>query len=136
MKTSDATYKLLVSPTPIVGPDRGKKNDNHANRGFTYEGDQVRQFIGEHDNMFIICGDRHWQYASVDPKTGAREFACGSASDAHAGGFKEEMRSEMHRYLKIIGGFLSVHVEQINGKPSIAFRHHNVDGEVVNEINW
>lgn len=136
MESSDATFKVLVSPTPIVGPDRGKKNDNHANKGFTHEGDQIRKFIGSHEDMFIICGDRHWQYASVDPKTGAREFACGSASDAHAGGFKEEYRNEMHKYLKIIGGFLSVEVKQVEGNPQIAFRHHNVDGKVVNEIVW
>ncbi|NIP95358.1 MAG: alkaline phosphatase, partial [Akkermansiaceae bacterium] len=28
---SDATFRLLISPTPVVGPDRGGKNDNHAN---------------------------------------------------------------------------------------------------------
>ena len=36
---SDATFKILVSPTPIVGPDRDSKRDNHTDmRGFRHEG--------------------------------------------------------------------------------------------------
>jgi alkaline phosphatase D len=130
---SDATFRVLISPTPIVGPDRGNKNDNHANAGFTYEGDQLRQFIGKQKNMFIICGDRHWQYVSVDPDTGCKEFSCGPTTDKHAGGFSEKNKSSMHRYLKVKGGFLSVTVDRIDGEPTIIFRHHGVDGSIYNE---
>lgn len=133
VEKSDAAFRILISPTPIVGPDRGNKNDNHANKGFTHEGDQLRQFISEQKNMFIICGDRHWQYVSVDPKTGAKEYSCGPTSDKHAGGFSEKNRSPMHKYLKVKGGFLSVTVERENGEPKITFRHHGVDGSVYNE---
>jgi len=52
VQKSDATFRILISPTPIVGPDRVSKNDNHANKGFTHEGDQLRQFIGKQKNMF------------------------------------------------------------------------------------
>ena len=31
---SDATFRLLISPTPVVGPDRKSKHDNHANDDF------------------------------------------------------------------------------------------------------
>jgi len=133
VRKSDATFRILISPTPIVGPDRESKNDNHANKGFTYEGDQLRKFIGKQKNMFVICGDRHWQYVSVDPATGTKEYSCGPTSDKHAGGFKEENRSSMHRYLNIKGGFLSVTVERVDDKPTIFFRHHGVDGSVYNE---
>ena len=37
MKTllaSDADWKVLISPNPIVGPDRSNKADNHANAAF------------------------------------------------------------------------------------------------------
>jgi alkaline phosphatase D len=34
LKASDTTWKILISPTPLVGPDRAKKNDNHSNAGF------------------------------------------------------------------------------------------------------
>ena len=33
---SDASFKLLISPTPIVGPDRDNKSDNHANKAFAH----------------------------------------------------------------------------------------------------
>ena len=45
VQASDATFKVLISPTPVVGPDRGNKNDNHANIGFKHEGDEVRRFL-------------------------------------------------------------------------------------------
>jgi alkaline phosphatase/alkaline phosphatase D len=38
---SNARFKLLVSPTPLVGPDDNYKSDNHTNpKGFRYERDQ------------------------------------------------------------------------------------------------
>ncbi|MFN7342612.1 MAG: alkaline phosphatase D family protein, partial [bacterium] len=30
IKESNATFKILISPTPIIGPDDGYKSDNHA----------------------------------------------------------------------------------------------------------
>ena len=86
---SDATFRVLISPTPVVGPDRSSKNDNHANKGFTQEGNEIRDFLASHKNTFVVCGDRHWQYVSVDRKTGLKEFSCGSASDEHAGGWRD-----------------------------------------------
>ncbi|MBL7077899.1 MAG: sulfatase-like hydrolase/transferase [Kiritimatiellae bacterium] len=133
VRQSDVTFRIIISPTPIVGPDRGAKNDNHANRGFTHEGDELRSFIGKQKNMFVICGDRHWQYVSEDPKTGVREFSCGPTSDAHAGGFNEKGRSPMHRYLKVKGGFLSVLIERNNGHAQAVLTHHGVDGTVYNK---
>lgn len=131
--TSDATFRILVSPTPIVGPDRGAKNDNHANKGFTHEGNELRSFIGKQKNMYVICGDRHWQYVSVDPESGVREYSCGPTTDAHAGGFKEENRSAMHKYLNVVGGFLRVEVDRVEGLPQIRFQHYDVDGVVNND---
>ena len=133
VRQSDATFRILISPTPVVGPDRGNKNDNHANIGFKHEGDQLRDFIGKQKNMFIICGDRHWQYVSVDPATGAKEYSCGPTTDTHAGGFSEKLRTLMHRYLNVKGGFLSVTVERIDDLPTLIFRHHGVDGRIYNE---
>ncbi|MEM8953151.1 MAG: alkaline phosphatase D family protein [Verrucomicrobiota bacterium] len=132
---SDATFRILVSPTPIVGPDRTKKNDNHANEGFKHEGDEIRSFIADQENMYVVCGDRHWQYVSVDPVTGVREYSCGPTTDQHAGGFSQDQRSDMHEYLNIRGGFLSVTVERDESgeNPKAIFRHHGVDGTVQNE---
>jgi len=136
VKKSDATFRILISPTPLVGPDRANKNDNHSNKGFTHEGNELREFVGTQKNMCVINGDRHWQYVSVDPKTGVREYGCGPSSDSHAGGYDMSMKTPMHRYLRIKGGFLAVSVERVNGKPTITFRHYGPDGRIYNEDKW
>ena len=133
VKQSDATFRVLISPTPIVGPDRGNKNDNHANQGFTHEGDQLRTFISKQKNMFIVCGDRHWQYVSKDPKTGVKEYSCGPTTDAHASGFKNKDRTPMHEYLQVKGGFLSVIVEQNDDGVQAVMTHYDVNGIALNQ---
>jgi alkaline phosphatase D len=133
VKASDATFKVVISPTPIIGPDRGKKNDNHANIGFQYEGDMLREFIGQQKNMVTVCGDRHWQYVSKDAETGVMEFSSGPGSDAHAGGWNQEDFYPEHVYLNVVGGFLEGSVSQINGEPTLIFRHYNPDGKILNE---
>jgi len=133
VQASNATYRILISPTPIVGPDREKKFDNHANESFQTEGEEIRSFIASQENMFVICGDRHWQYVSQDPETGIFEFSSGSTTDEHSKGFDLSDRSSMHRYLKIKGGFLSVEVTQDEDGPEITFTHHSVDGSIYHE---
>lgn len=133
VRESDATFKVLISPTPLVGPDRTNKKDNHANSSFKHEGDELRAFIAQQENMYVICGDRHWQYVSEDATHGVREYSCGPASDEHAGGWRNEMRRQEHKYLNVIGGFLAVTVDREKLVPTIAFRHHGVDGKVLHE---
>jgi len=133
VRDSDATFRILISPTPLVGPDRANKHDNHANVDFAHEGNELREFISKQKNMYIICGDRHWQYVSVDAKTGVREYCCGPASDKHAGGWSNDKRLPEHRYLNVIGGFLAVIVDRPEGKPMLTFRHYSVDGDILNE---
>jgi len=133
VQESDATFRVLISPTPLVGPDRENKNDNHANKGFKHEGDELRRFIAGQKNMVIACGDRHWQYVSVDPETGAREYSCGPVSNEHAGGWRQDRREPPHRYLNVTGGFLAGTVERIGGKPTLTFDHYSVDGKVLND---
>ncbi|MBI5690224.1 MAG: alkaline phosphatase D family protein [Verrucomicrobia bacterium] len=132
---SDATFKVLVTPTPIVGPDRDSKNDNHANTGFRHEGDELRTFLGRQKNLVVTCGDRHWQYFSVDPATGTREFGCGPMSDVHAGGYKPQPGDEaVQKFFRLLGGFLIVSAERVDGAPRLMLRHHAVDGTVVHEV--
>lgn len=127
MKASDATFKLYISATPVVGPDRGGKNDNHANAGFHYEGERLRKFLNSIPGCFVINGDRHWQYHSVDPETGLNEFGCGPASDAHAQGWNPKDKRPEHRFLRVKGGFAEITVD---GEKA-AFTHHDVDGNTV-----
>jgi alkaline phosphatase D len=130
---SDATFRILLSPTPIVGPDRTNKHDNHSNKDFQHEGKEIRNFISRQKNMYVICGDRHWQYVSVDKKTGVREYSCGPASNEHAGGWSNDKRFAEHKYLNVIGGFLAVMVGRPEGNPTVTFRHYSVDGDILNE---
>ncbi len=84
---SDATFKVIVSPTPIVGPDRDNKGDNHSNTAFATEGKRVRAALAKYPNLVVVCGDRHWQYHSRDPETGLHEFSVGPVTNRHAGGW-------------------------------------------------
>jgi alkaline phosphatase D len=129
--TSTATFKVLVSPTPVVGPDRVKKSDNHANAAFATEGDWLRNFLSDR-GLFVVNGDRHWQYVSVDPETGLREFSQGPSSDIHAQGWSENMRRPEHRFLRVKGGFLEVSVSRDDQGPRIDFVHRDVEGREVN----
>lgn len=130
MAASNATFRLLITPTPIVGPDRKNKRDNHCNKNFQHEGEQVRRFLSGLTNTHIVCGDRHWQYVSVDPKTGLREYSCGPSTDKHAGGWNQQDVRPEHRFLRVKGGFLSVNVSD-DEEPTIVFSLHDVNGRVV-----
>lgn len=132
VKESDATWKVLVSPTPLVGPDRGSKNDNHSNEGFAHEGDEIRAWLKANvpDHFFVICGDRHWQYHSVHPVTGVQEFSAGPASDEHASG-SPGYDAKFHKFHRVQGGFLAVELKREGAKSRIVFEHRDVTGKVV-----
>jgi len=132
---SDAPFKILFSPTPVVGPDRDNKKDNHSNLNWTHEGDEIRQFCAE-NNIIIISGDRHWQYHSIDDTTGVHEFSAGATSATHAGGFSMDLRTDEHQYLAIIGGFLSGEVTPGGAGAKLTMRHHRVDGSVAYEYSY
>lgn len=133
---SDADWRILISPTPIVGPDRPQKADNHANKAFQHEGDEFRQWVTENlgDNFFVVCGDRHWQYHSKHPATGIEEFSSGPVSDPHAGGSPGE-NSEYHRFHRVAGGFLSVSAKRAGDDSVLTFKFHDVNGKVVYEYS-
>jgi len=128
---SDATFRVLISPTPIVGPDRSSKHDNHSNDNFQHEGNELRSFLATQKNMAVVCGDRHWQYMSIDPKTKVREYSCGPASNKHAGGWSQsDFREDYHRYLKVIGGYLAAEVKPTDTGASLTFRYYSPDGDL------
>jgi len=132
VERSDATFKILMSPTPVVGPDRDSKKDNHANSTYAAEGKWLRSFIASQKNMFIINGDRHWQYVSKDLKNGILEFSQGPSSNEHAQGWKQDDKRPEHEFLRVQGGFLAVKVDRVDTVPEISFVHYDVDGNVVN----
>lgn len=140
---SDATFKLVFSPTPIVGPDRKNKQDNHANDTFTYEGRQIRSELAKHSGVIVFCGDRHWQYASRDQETELWEFGCGPGSENHQLGWKKGDERPEHEFLRVAGGFLSGELsyetdsegkESAGKRPRLVLRHRKVTGDPVSEF--
>ena len=83
--------------------------------------------------MLVISGDRHYQYVIEDSLTGIREYATGPSTDAHARGWNANDIRPEHRYLNIVGGFLSATAERLEGRPTLTLRHHDVDGLILNE---
>ncbi len=120
LNASDARWKLLISPTPMVGPDDAYKNDNHATLdGFRHEADSFFAWVQQNhiENLFLICGDRHWQYHSIHP-TGINEFSCGALNDENSrlgvapgmkfGSDPEGLVKQLFSSPKPSGGFLQV----------------------------
>ena len=91
----------------------------------------LRKFIETQPNMYIVNGDRHWQYASKDAETGLLEFGCGPVSNEHAGGWNPKDRKPEHLYVNVVGGYLEVHLTHPNNQPQIVFTHYSVDDEVL-----
>ena len=114
--SSDADWRVVISPTPIIGPDRSTKTDNHANRnGFWREGQEFLDWLRDErlPNAILICGDRHWQYHSLDQRQGRKihEFSCGPTCDEHTQKVPPigpEFEGVTQPYAASIGGFLTV----------------------------
>ncbi|QEF99965.1 PhoD-like phosphatase [Stieleria maiorica] len=138
LEESTAKFKVICSPTPVVGPDRANKKDNHANEIFAHEGDQIRAKLATIDNVIVLCGDRHWQYASFDSDADLWEFGCGPGSEKHQLGWKPGDERPQHRFLRVAGGFLSGELNYTGEEkqPRLTLRHHKVDGETVSEFHF
>ena len=96
-------------------------------------GDLLREFIGQQNNMYVICGDRHWQYISKHTESGILEYGCGAATDEHATALQNPDHSMHLYYGHEKGGFLSVTIDRISGTPTAFMRHHGVMGDLLNE---
>lgn len=133
LQESDATFKVIINANPILGPDRKNKSDNYANSNFKVEGDEIRQFLNQFDNVYLVNGDRHWQYVTHFDDTNLWEFSTGAGSNSHAEGWPPDDLRPEHRFLRVKGGFLRGEVTRKNGIPTLIFQHFDVDGNVVHE---
>jgi alkaline phosphatase/alkaline phosphatase D len=149
LQESDATFKLLISPTPMIGPDDLRKKDNHTNiGGFRHERDEFFDWLkatGVADRHFyIVCGDRHWQYHSIHP-SGLEEFSCGALVDANArlgrkpGDPKstdpDGLIKQPYYQTPASGGFLLVDVTPSTDSqpPRLTFRFMDENGKLLHE---
>ena len=132
LNASDATFKVVISANPIVGPDRPKgKTDNYSNKAFETEGSEIRAYLNQLNNVFVANGDRHWQYVSNHEGTSLYEFGCGAGTDSHAGGWSQDNVRPEHKFLRVKGGYLYSKVYRDGNMPMIRFEHRDVDGKVV-----
>ena len=131
---SDVMFRIVITPTPIVGPDRDAKFDNLSNAGYAVEGNKVRKILSRQKNLTVITGDRHWQYVSHDQSGLIQEWSVGAASDAHAAGWDEDQPRPEHLFLRIKhGGFLSGEIKTNAANPTLTLQLHDVNGGVVFE---
>ena len=134
LKASDADYRVIISPNPIIGPDRESKGDNHANRkGFWHEGQEFLHWLKDQqlDNVILMCGDRHWQYHSTDLRDGRNihEFSCGPTCDEHTQSVPPLYDGVDQPYSASRGGFMQV-LYQPEGR-SLTFDFYSTDGQAL-----
>lgn len=147
LQESDATFKMLLSATPMVGPDSSSKRDNHTNlNGYRHEGEEFFRRLAESgvspEEFFIACGDRHWQYHSIRPD-GYEEFSSGALVDANSilGSFpgdpdttdpEGKIRQPYHSP-EASGGFLVVSVEPDGDAGVARFQFYDENGKLLYE---
>lgn len=122
IQASDAPVKLLITPTPMVGPDDAYKSDNHVNpKGFRHEGEEFFSWLKKtgQNHFYLLTGDRHWHYHSMHP-SGYEELSCGALNteNARLGRKPGDPQStdpdakvkQLYTDAKPIGGYLLVEV--------------------------
>lgn len=134
LDASEAKFKLVFSPTPIVGPDRKNKKDNHANTIFAHEGKELRDRLSQYKDLIVLCGDRHWQYASRDEDSDLWEFGCGPGSEKHQLGWNPKDKRPVHQFLRVAGGFLSGEIKYTKKGSQLTLQHRKVNGDIVSEF--
>ncbi len=146
---SDAPFKILISPTPLVGPDDAYKRDNHVNtKGFRYERDAFFDWLDENnltENFIIINGDRHWQYHSIGPY-GIHEFGTGALVRQNArygrepGDPKstdpEALVQQPFIQMEPTGGFVLVEQAVVQESPSLIVKVLNAQGDLLHRYSF
>jgi alkaline phosphatase/alkaline phosphatase D len=148
LSASDAKYKLLISPTPMVGPDDSRKTDNHTNiGGFQHERDEFFGWLAKEklieNGFYIVCGDRHWQYHSIHP-SGVEEFSCGALVDANSrlgrkpGGplstDPDGTIRQVYAQKEPSGGFLMITVAPHEATSTLRFTYFDERGMILHEV--
>jgi alkaline phosphatase D len=128
---SDADFRIIISPNTIVGPDRIMKGDNHANiNGFWYEGQAFLDWLRDNKltNVVLMCGDRHWQFHSIDKRQGrhVHEFSCGPTYDGHVQPVPPNYEGVDRPYSASRGGFMTITYDPSR---TLTCQFHSMSGE-------
>ncbi len=144
---SEATFKLFIVASPLVGPDDATKHDNHVSYGgFQQERDAFFYWLKKNNldkNFYIITGDRHWQYHSIHP-AGFEEFGTGTINgqNSRAGrkpgdpGSTDPLGFIKQPYIQEepTGGFILVRVTSPENGKSAQLIFETID-EIGNQLN-
>jgi len=147
---SRAKFKVVISPTPMVGPDGKGKKDNHTNiGGFQHEGNEFFNWAKGNGflkkGLYLVCGDRHWQYHSIHP-SGFEEFSTGALVDANSRmGVKPGVKNstdpdglvkQPYTSRTPSGGFLNVAVDlpKKGGSLKLRFKFFDENGVLLHEV--
>jgi alkaline phosphatase/alkaline phosphatase D len=146
LKESGASWKIIISPTPMVGPDRQNKRDNHADpEGFRNEAEGFFRWLNQEGmgNVLIFCGDRHWQYHSIHP-LGIEEFSVGALNDENSiAGVKagtpastdpQGLIKQPYLYGEPTGGFLHVTTSGTSGQRNLTLAFHDDHGKLLHQV--
>jgi alkaline phosphatase/alkaline phosphatase D len=147
LQSSPAKWKIIVSPTPLVGPDRASKRDNHTNpEGFRDEAESFFQWLTHKkiQNVLILCGDRHWQYHSIHP-SGVEELCCGALNDENSirgiapgdptSTDPQATIQQPYLYPNPTGGFLHVALSpNSKEKPSLTISFYDDVGKLLHRV--
>ncbi len=146
MLVSDATFKIIITATPMIGPDKGYKSDNHANPlGFQTEGEEIFNWLAtngfDDEKTFFVCGDRHWQY-HMKHSSGFEEFSSGALTDQNAGygiapGYgtdPDALITEIYLARQRYGGFLDVRVRELACCIQAVFTLYDNDGNIRHQV--
>ncbi|MCA9100722.1 MAG: alkaline phosphatase D family protein [Planctomycetales bacterium] len=148
LSESDAVFKFIISPTPLVGPDDRRKTDNHTDiGGFQHEGQAFYDWLSENGfldrGLYFICGDRHWQYHSIHA-SGFEEFSTGALVDANSrlgvkpgdedGTDPDALIRQPYTSDPPSGGFLLVDVAEGSDGPRAAFEFFDENGKLLHRV--
>jgi alkaline phosphatase/alkaline phosphatase D len=139
LKSSDAYFKIVISPTPVLGPDQDlypelslqplrRKADNHVRR-FRKEFGRLLEFLRREQlaNVYFVAGDRHFvwhsRYETHDGQFALHEFGSGPFADDIVR-FGNVMYQDEHGTAQIMGeqskaGFVHVQVKDTAGAPTL-----------------
>ena len=157
LKASDAYFKIIVSPTPVLGPDQKvywrvgwnplrRKQDNHVTR-FRQEFTRFLRAVREEglENLYFVSGDRHFlwhsRYQARDGQFSLDEFGPGPFADDIVPFGKlfyedEEGAANLQAGL-LSAGFLHVRVENVAVQPRLRVEWYAMqDWETASVARW
>ena len=126
LKESDATFKLIITPVPLIG-------FNAVADGFAQERQAFFSCLRTNhiraNDLYIICGGSSWPY-HIKNADGYEEFASGVLHVQNAFGAKKTNGGEKVFFAaeRPVGSFLLVEQRSSDGRAMLAFTFKNESG--------